>query len=775
MTSRILLIIFVPFFLKAQSDLNGRIVDQQENGLPGATVIISGTEKGSVTDTDGYFVFKSLPHDEYELKISSVGFESKVIQVSHRGNRSKNIYCKLQEVTQELDMVVVEGNKELTEKKKSGYNVSVISAENFQDLNLDVNQILGTLSGINLRQSGGLGSDVELSLNGMTGNQVRYFIDEVPMDFYGSSLTLNNYPANLIQAIEVYKGVTPVSLTSDALGGTINITTPDITDQFFDASYSYGSFNTHRASVFLQHSTKNNIHFRFMSFFNHSDNDYLMKNTPKVDKFGNILGYGEARRFHDAYTSGSVNLDIGVSDRVFADGFTVGLVYGANQNEIQHPDVSINRVFGGLTSENRSLIARLNHHKTWGKVTWKSNFVIGNDKDTFYDTLRRRYDWEGNYKEIETAENFSEPSIFELSDDRLWARTALKYDISNNHFLEGQYSKNYLKRKTQDLINERLNNAGNPSSLEKNFLGLSYNFISQDQSVKAVIFGKQYWYNAAIYTEEYVEKGTEVIKNKSSFSKTGYGMALSYSLSDNWLLKTSYELAYRIPEAHEIMGDGLLILPNPTLKPENSHNVNLGLIHERVFSNLSFKTEVNTFYRPVKNKIWRVPQGVLSVNQNIAETRIMGVETTNSVNVDNRYIFSLNMTYYHHTDQRKYNEGLPNANYNERMPNDPYLFGDFGFQYRWNLDKVNLTTGINSRYVHEFFLYSESNGSTENKRIIPTQFVNDINLNLVFGEGKYSTSLTVTNIFNEEAYDNWSLQKPGRAINVKLRYFINKQ
>ncbi len=47
------------------------------------------------------------------------------------------------------------------------------------------------------------------------------------MDYLGTSLTLNNIPPSMIERIEVYKGVVPVHLGADALGGAVNIVTKD--------------------------------------------------------------------------------------------------------------------------------------------------------------------------------------------------------------------------------------------------------------------------------------------------------------------------------------------------------------------------------------------------------------------------------------------------------------------------------------------------------------------------------------------------------------------
>ena len=60
---------------------------------------------------------------------------------------------------------------------------------------------------------------------------------------------------NFAERIEVYKGVVPVGFGSDALGGVINIVTKKRRHGWsLDASYSYGSFNTHKSYVNFNHT-----------------------------------------------------------------------------------------------------------------------------------------------------------------------------------------------------------------------------------------------------------------------------------------------------------------------------------------------------------------------------------------------------------------------------------------------------------------------------------------------------------------------------------------
>ena len=80
-------------------------------------------------------------------------------------------------------------------------------------------------SGVRIREQGGVGSEFDLSLNGLSGSSIRYFIDGVALDSKGTGINITNLPLSIIDHVEIYKGVIPATLGSDALGGAINIVT----------------------------------------------------------------------------------------------------------------------------------------------------------------------------------------------------------------------------------------------------------------------------------------------------------------------------------------------------------------------------------------------------------------------------------------------------------------------------------------------------------------------------------------------------------------------
>jgi len=213
--------LLLPGWLLAQeatSRLSGKVLSTSGEALPGITVLLRGTSRGAATDLKGYFEIASVPPGHYSLHISGIGYDTLNKEIKLMAGEEHFIDIRLREGTRQMDEIVVLGKNEAQIKSEDGFQANVIDTRGLQNSSANLNQVLVRQSGINIRQKGGMGADFDLSLNGLSGRQARFFIDGLPMDNYGSALRLNNIPVNLIDRVEVYKGVVPVYLGSDALG-----------------------------------------------------------------------------------------------------------------------------------------------------------------------------------------------------------------------------------------------------------------------------------------------------------------------------------------------------------------------------------------------------------------------------------------------------------------------------------------------------------------------------------------------------------------------------
>jgi len=682
----------------------------------------------------------------------------------------------------ELDSVSVSASQDKNIIEETGFNIDVIDTAEYLNSNKDINQILKQTSGINIRSVGGLGAEFDLSLNGLSDKQIRYFIDGIPMEDFGSALSLNNMPINLVESIEVYKGVVPISLGSDALGGAINIVTPKLDEDFIDTSYSYGSFNTHRLALVAQTSNVEGYFLRTSGYLNKSDNNYTMKSVPVTDDLGNVLGTASAERFNDEYQSRMLTLKGGRIDTSWADELSLSLTYADNRNNHQHPDTSTNIVFGKLYSENKSQLISANYKKQFNKLSLNSYILAGTITETYYDTYSRSYDWQENYtdKSSPSQGEFGNKSIFELEDKVIRLSLGGAYEFNKSSILSINLAANNLDREGDEEIDVENKSFTQPNSIQKSILGINqslwlFNDASKINSLNINAFVKQYDYQAVINSEQEVDGVNQNSKTKADINNTGFGTGISYQLSSSNKLKTSYEKAYRLPEADEILGDGMYIRPNPDLKAETSHNVNLGLLTQLAQSDLSLRNEVNIFYRDASDFIRYVPDQVIKgIYKNTKDVEITGIENSFSLVYQQFYDLQINATYQDMINKSKtgYN-GLPDTSYNTRIPNEPYLFANLRTGFNYYTDSYNrISAHWSSHYVEQYFLYSEDSGDKDYKREIPSQLTHDIDISYSMDHDKYNIGFTANNIFDETVFDNYNIQKPGRAYYLKFRYSI---
>ena len=187
------------------------IADKQP--VVGAVVQVKGTNQYTITDDKGVFQLNiAVNAPTYTLVISSLGYKTqeKTIVIQKAANSIK-LKIALEEEVTELKEVIVKAEAPIKQVQKAAYNVVAIDAQKLRTVNSNAADILAKVSGVKMRETGGVGAETQINLNGFTGKHVRTFIDGVPMNAATASFQINNIPAEMIERIEIYKGVVPVA------------------------------------------------------------------------------------------------------------------------------------------------------------------------------------------------------------------------------------------------------------------------------------------------------------------------------------------------------------------------------------------------------------------------------------------------------------------------------------------------------------------------------------------------------------------------------------
>ncbi|MGD9877977.1 TonB-dependent receptor [Desulfococcus sp.] len=137
------------------------------------------------------------------------------------------------------------------ETTAAGY--SRITREAFEGRTVSLAEVIETEVGVQVRQSGGLGSFSSVSLRGSADDQVMVFLDGILLnDASGGGVDLGNISLSDVYAVEVYRGTTPVNFSQASIGGVVNIQTQRPQEGFkADLLAGYGAFNTRNLAGFL--------------------------------------------------------------------------------------------------------------------------------------------------------------------------------------------------------------------------------------------------------------------------------------------------------------------------------------------------------------------------------------------------------------------------------------------------------------------------------------------------------------------------------------------
>ena len=779
-----LLFSIVSIHINGQEALSGVVVDNNNTPIPDVNIQINELKgEGTTTDFNGRFSIQ-LAEGSYTLKISYLGYQPKNISVQIDNSKPLKLRIQLQDAVEELQNVIIDAKTEALKTKEAAFEVEVIETRDLKNLSVDVNAVLTTIPGINIRQRGGLGSSFDFSLNGLSGKQIKFFIDGIPFENYGSALSFNNFPATLIERAEVYKGVVPVYLGADALGGAVNIITNQRKRNFLDASYDFGSFNTHRTTLNTQYITSSGFVTRLSSYINYSDNNYEIDDIVVRDELGNDTGerVDNVERFHDAYSSQMINFKTGFVEKPFADELFIGVLAAANRNEIQHP-IDPQNPFGEVFTKNKLLSGSIQYRKKdiiWQNLDINLYASIAKSKEKVVDTSSRKYDWFGNFIERgdQTLGEFeSRKTLFEFTDHLHTVNGLLSYTIDDNQRLYFNYTKNYIERQGNDPLAVGRIAFNDPHTVNKNILGLSYDFDLFQDKVKTSLFTKSYLLSSKGIIEDLFagNEADRFTEFQNNFNEFGYGFATTYFFKDNVQLKASLEKTFRIPEGYEVFGDGFLLKSNPQLLPETSYNANLGLLYNLEKNRFRVQTDLNTFLRDSENFIAIRSEGIFSRYYNTTNAQSTGIEGEIRTLFEDRYFLDINATYQRIIDKNAGDNRGVDFLENQRIANIPYLFGNLRVGSKFDdlfRAKDLFTISWSSFYVYEYPLTSFVEGNPEDRAMIPEQLSHSFLMGYSFDDGKYNLSLLIKNITDAKVYDNFEIQQPGRAFYLKFRYYL---
>ncbi|MEN0048203.1 MAG: TonB-dependent receptor plug domain-containing protein, partial [Bacteroidota bacterium] len=626
---------------------------------------------------------------------------------------------------------------------------------------------------------GGLGSGTRVSLNGLTDDQIRIFIDGLPLELAGYPFGIANVPVSLIDRVEVYKGVVPVRFGGDALGGAINLVSPPLGDGLFgSSSYQIGSFGTHRVSADVGYSVPESGFFvRGSGFFDFARNNYEVDVTA-ADERGRSFDI-TVPRFHDRYRSVGGNFTMGVRDKKWGEEFSVRGYIVDFARQVQHNNSMTQLPFGKPESFGNSMGINTTYRVGIGD-NFSLDMVAGYTRGerSFVDTSSCRFNWFGECffrlpnEQIGEAINGGTDRVVE--DEDVFVRASAEWQFNSNNRIRITTAPTYNWRTGDDaLLVQSVDILNTESSLSTWVSGVEYQIRDSDKRLENRLFFKHYNQAGTFLLPDRFNRLPE--EDRSNTSLFGYGNVTRIRWTERLTVKASYEYATRLPRRDEVFGDGLEITANPLLLPERSHNANVELsITSKDRAANSWGIKANGFLRITEDLITLVPTfGFLNSYFNVFDATSVGVELSGRLALLNeRLRIDANSTYQ--SFRNLSDEGLFRDFRGDRIPNRPFFFANANARYEMespisSQDRIDVFA--NTRFVYQFFRSWESAGNLGNSSIIPTQNVYGAGVSYVSSllfSNRWTLTVEVQNLTDQVVFDFFGVQRPGRAFFTKL-------
>ena len=221
------------------------IVKGTEEGIPFATVMILGTNRGAVSNEEGQFEFRKLAAGKYTLRVQVMGYKTQEKTITVSAEATSVVHFQMEEVSFTTDEVVFSANRNEVSRKAAPVVVNVMSAKLFETVNsTDLAKSLNFQSGLRVENNCQNCGFPQVRINGLEGPYSQILINSRPIisalsGVYG----LEQIPVNMIERVEVVRGGGSALFGANAVGGTINIITKDPINNSFQVASTMSNMN----------------------------------------------------------------------------------------------------------------------------------------------------------------------------------------------------------------------------------------------------------------------------------------------------------------------------------------------------------------------------------------------------------------------------------------------------------------------------------------------------------------------------------------------------
>lgn len=737
--------------------IRGTIRDEQrKEALPGATVQIENSSHFAVADENGYFEIKGLSSGNYTVVVRFLGYAQKKERLTLESDVELSIAMEASsQMTEEVVVYAIRANDKIP-TTFTHVNKQAIEKQNFgQDIPMLLNW---TPSMVTTSDAGAGVGYTGLRIRGTDASRINVTVNGIAMnDSESQGVFWVNTPdlASSVQSIQIQRGVGTSTNGSGAFGATVSVQTDALSrDPYAEGLASLGSFNTQR--------------------YTFKGSTGLIKDRWSFDgRVSKITSDGYVRRatsdLNSYYLSGGY---YGNKTIVKA------ILFGGHEETYQ--------AWNGLDQVTMDLDRRFNYSgaiydDTGDIVEFYDREVDDYRQDHFQLHASRQLSayWNGNISVHYTYgrgyfEQYRQDALFAdlgLPNITIGNTTVESSDVVVRRWLDNDYygttfSANYIKNKTNLTIGgaySKYDNArhfgeiiwaefavnspirhvyydGESEKTDFNFFG-KWSYSVTDQLTSFV----DLQYRLVKYTTEGTDNDQNSYSVKDDFNFFNPKIGLSYSVSTNSVLYTSYAIANREPNRTDYL-DG-------NEKPKSERLGNLEFGWRKTSSRFAF--EANYYLMNYSDQL--VLTGQINdvgspIRANVGKSYRTGIELSGAFNLSEKISWNANVTWSVNKNKNYtiLDEANNATNKNTSIILSPSWIG--GNQFTWTVFK-NFQAALLSKYVGKQYL-----DNTENETVaLDDYFINDLRLSYFFrpnGFNKIELGLLVNNIFDVQYTSN---------------------
>jgi len=214
---------FITATVLGQTKITGTVVDETNQPLPGASVLVKGTTNGTSTDFNGKFTLQAKS-DSGAIVVSFIGYSSKEVVFSSSKN---SLTVQLAPDAGSLDEIIVMSSSFAIDRK-TPVAVSTIKAADIERKlgSQEFPEVLKSTPGVYATKSGGGFGDGRINLRGFNSENVAVMINGVPVnDMENGRVYWSNWAglSDVTAAMQVQRGLGASKVAVPSIGGTINI------------------------------------------------------------------------------------------------------------------------------------------------------------------------------------------------------------------------------------------------------------------------------------------------------------------------------------------------------------------------------------------------------------------------------------------------------------------------------------------------------------------------------------------------------------------------